>query len=60
MMGNGALDPLKGSPDLRNNADQAEISLEILGKILWILPPGARARRGGPGMIVGLKIFRNL
>jgi hypothetical protein len=36
MMGEAALNPRKERRDLGKNADQAEINLEILGKILWI------------------------
>jgi hypothetical protein len=36
MMGEAVLNPRKERRDLGKNADQAEINLEILGKILWI------------------------
>jgi hypothetical protein len=43
MMGEAALNPRKERRDLGKNADQAEINLEILGKILGISLP-ARGR----------------
>lgn len=53
-MGEAALNPRKERRDLGKNADQAEINLEILGKILGILPPCARA--GGEGTRQDCKI----
>jgi hypothetical protein len=35
-MGTGALNPLKGRPELGKNADQAKINLDVLEKILSI------------------------
>jgi hypothetical protein len=67
MMGKGALNPLKRRQDLGKSADQAEINLDVLEKILWILLPVARAGRDGRATIVSpakisarFPIFRNI